>query len=90
MKNYNITNNLSFVKDHSTKRYEGEKKIDQHVQAGDYFGTTATVVDLCAQIIAKNNDKSSSIHKAHLESQLKHLRDEFLYIHNNFELKEKE
>jgi len=56
-----------------------EDKIKFHVEANDYFGTTATVLDLLAQ------DRRGRMRHA---ETLRRLRDELLYLQRGYRIEE--
>jgi hypothetical protein len=59
------------------------KSIESHIAADDYFGTLATVLDLLRQDIDVLGGKKDHI------KLLKRLRDDLLYLHEGYEIRQK-
>ena len=59
------------------------EQVKFHVRSDDYFSTLATILDLTRQIIGKNKNLARS------EAQLGRLRDELMFLQNNYKIVEK-
>ena len=73
-KNYKIENHNLIIKD--------QKSTRQHIKQNDYFGTTATILNLLSQNKFINN--TSEIRKI-----LKKIGKEFAYLQKNYEIKKR-
>jgi len=58
-----------------------EDRIKFHIDADDYFGTVATVLDLVAQDVRKGS-------RFHTAGTLLRLRDELLYLQGRYRIEE--
>jgi len=73
-KNYKIENHNLIIKD--------QKSTRQHIKQNDYFGTTATILNLLSQ--NKFINDNSEIRKI-----LKKISKEFAYLQKNYEIKKR-
>lgn len=74
-KRYRITPTLYLLRDEANVRF--------HVKSDDYFGTIATVLDLIKQQIKKDSRPDAAV----LNKTLKNLKDDLMFLQNNYEIK---
>ena len=60
-----------------------EASVKFHVKSDDYFGTIATVLNLLEQRIKKDFSGDASA----LNKTLKNLRDDLMFLQNNYKIK---
>ena len=65
------------------------KEIQFHIQVDDYFGTLATVLDLMRQSIERESMEANRIKRRHPKI-LKKLKDELVYLQENYKIIKKE
>jgi len=75
-KKYKIRPLTWFVKDESSVKF--------HVENDDYFGTIATILSLIKQEIKKGANSTPEI-----ETTLKNLEKDLLYLQNNYQINPK-
>lgn len=73
-KNYKIKNNFLFLKD--------QKSAREHIKQNDYFGTTATILNLLTQDEFIENKKE-------IKKYLKKISKELLYLQKNYQIKKR-
>ena len=75
MKRYKITPIVHLLRDQDSVKF--------HIHSDDYFGTIATVLDLIKQQIKKDGRTDAAV----LNKTLKNLRDDLMFLQNNYEIK---
>ncbi len=73
-KNYKIEKKFLFLKD--------QKSTKKHISQDDYFGTTATILNLLAQDEFIENKKE-------VKKYLKKISKEFIYLQKNYQIKKR-
>ena len=73
-KNYFIKNNVLIIRD--------KKSARQHIKQGDYFGTTATILNLLSQDEMLSNPQE-------MKKILKKISDELTYLQDNYQIKKR-
>ncbi len=74
-KKYQITTKSQLLRDEASVKF--------HVKSDDYFGTIATVLNLLEQRLKKDSDIDTTV----LNTTLKNLRDDLLFLQENYEIK---
>lgn len=74
-KRYRITPTLHLLRDEASVKF--------HIKSDDYFGTIATVLDLIKQQIKKDSRPDAAV----LNKTLKNLKDDLMFLQNNYEIK---
>jgi len=62
---------------------ENQKRLEFHIEKGDYFGTLATILDLIRQEI------ESRERKGRITRVLEKLKDDLLYLQDHYKIIEK-
>jgi hypothetical protein len=75
MKKYKITPIVHLLRDQNSVKF--------HIHSDDYFGTIATVLDLIKQQIKKDGRADAAV----LNKTLKNLRDDLMFLQENYEIK---
>ena len=61
-----------------------KNNVDRHVDANDYAGTVATIIDLQLQTMRKKNLPPRQLRN--VQKSLETLRDEFLYLQEDYQI----
>ena len=79
-----------FVRDESTRSHPPSLLL--HVEQGDYFGTLATVLNFVREGMMNDfpNPKNSTMPQEKSLHLLEGMRDDLVYLQNNYDLVKKE
>jgi hypothetical protein len=74
---------LSYVRD--MPREEAIRRVDFHVESGDYFGTLATLMQLLADTVASGDSPA----RGRCVATLKELSEDLVYLQERYEIKKR-